>query len=105
MALFGWGGSLEDKITYNKGMLAYPSTVIAMKSLLVADRPHHSSVLLFFEHVNIHLALFIRSLLVIEVDAWGVEVEAGGDDRLRPVDEEEGCVPHRTIHTCPQAPE
>ena len=69
MALFGWGGSPEDKITYNKGMLAYPSGMIAMKSLLVAGRPHHGNVLLFLEHVNIHRALFLHSLLIIKVDA------------------------------------
>jgi hypothetical protein len=68
MSLFGWSGSPEDKITYNKGTLVHPSGVIAMKSLLVADRSHHGDVALFFEHVNIHLALFLYSLLIIEVD-------------------------------------
>ena len=69
MALLGWGGSPKDKITYNKGMLAYPSGVIATKSLLVAGRPHHSGVMLLFEHVDVCLVLFLCSLLVIEVDA------------------------------------
>jgi len=80
VALFGCGGSLEDKITYNKGMLAYPSTMILMKSLLVASRPHHGSLLLFFEHVNVHLALFLCLLLIIEVDAQSVVVKVRGDD-------------------------
>ena len=98
MALFGWGGSPEDKVTYNKGTLTYPSGVIAMKSLLVADRPHHSGVLLFFKHVDIRLALFLSLLLIVEVDAWSVEVEVGGDDYLSPVDEEEGGVVRGVVH-------
>ena len=76
MALFGWGGSPEDKITYNKGTLAYPFGVIATKSLLVADRPHHDGVMLFFEHVDVCLALFLCSLLVVEVDAWMMKMTA-----------------------------
>jgi hypothetical protein len=70
VALLGWGDSLEDEVTYNKGMLVYPSGVIAAKSLLVADRLHHSSVSYLLEHVNVRLVLFLGSLLVIEVDAW-----------------------------------
>ena len=105
MALFGWGGSSEDKVTYNKGTLTYLSGVIEVKSLLVAGRSHHGGVLLFFKHVDIRLALFFCSLLIIEVDAWGVEVEVRGNDRLSPVDEEEGGVPYQTVHAHPYAPE
>ena len=86
MALFKWGGSPEDKITYNKGTLAYPSSVIATKSLLVAGTPHHDGVPLFFEHADVYLALFLYSLLVVEVDARSVEVEVRGDDYLIPID-------------------
>ena len=101
MALFGWGGSPKDKITYNKGMLAYLSSVIAIKSLLVASRLHHDSVPLFFEHVDIHLALFLCSLLIVEVDAWSIKVKVGGDDCLSPIDDEEGGVPCRAVHMRP----
>ena len=87
MALFKWGGSPEDKITYNKGMLVYPSNMIATKPLLVAGRLHHSSDPHLLEHVDVHLELFLGSLLIIE-----------GDDRLSLVDEEEGGVPHRAVH-------
>ena len=45
------------------------------------------------EHVNVCLALFLGSLLVVEVDAWSIEVKVRGDDRLSPIDEEEGGVP------------
>ena len=103
MALFGWGGSLEDKITYNKGTLVYSSSVIATKSLLLAGRPHHDGVPLFFEHVDVYLALFLCSLLVVEVDAWSIEVEVRGDDYLSLVDEEEWGVPHRAVHARLQA--
>ena len=94
MALFGCGGSLEDKITYNKGMLVYPLGVIAAKSLLVAGRSHHDGVLHLLEHVDVRLELFLSSLLIVEVDMWGIEVKVRGDDRLSPVDKEEGGVPH-----------
>jgi len=83
----GRGGSLKDEITYIEGTIVYPSSVVAAKSLLVASRSHHSSVLYLLEHVNICLVLFFSSLLVVEVDAWGVEVEVGGDDRLSPVEQ------------------
>ena len=86
MAPPGWGGSLKDEITYNEGMLMYPSGVVAPKSLLVARRSHHSSVPYLLEHVNVFLVLFFSPLLVVEVDAWGVEVEVGGDDRLSPIE-------------------
>jgi hypothetical protein len=102
--LLGQGGSLEDKITYKKGMLMYLSSVISMKSLLVADRLHHGGVPLFFEHVDVRLVLFLCSLLVIEVDTWSVRVEVRGDDYLSPVDEEEGGAPHRAVHARLQAP-
>ena len=104
MALLGWGCSLEDKITYNKGMLAYLSGVIAMKSLLVASRPYHCGVSFFFEHVDVRLALFLCSLLVIEVDTWSIEIKVEGDDHLSPVDEEEGGVPCQAVHARSQAP-
>ena len=81
----GRGGSLKDEITYNEGTLVYPSGMVAAKSLLVASRSHHSSVPYLLEHVNVCLVLFFSPLLVVEVDAWGVEVEVGGDDRLSPV--------------------
>ena len=87
MVLLGQGGSAKDKVTHNKGMLVYPFGVIAAKSLLVASRSHHSSVLYLLEHVNVCLVLFFSSLLVVEVDAWGVEVEVRGDDRLSPVEQ------------------
>ena len=98
------GGSPKDKITYNKGTLTYPSRVIATKSLLVVGRPHQGSVLLLFKHVDVHLALFLFSLLIIEVDAWSVKIEVGRDDRLKPIDEEEGGVSYRAVHARPQAP-
>ena len=101
MALLGWGVSLEDKITYNKGTLAYLSSVIAAKPLLVASRSHHGSVLHLLEHVNIHLALFLILLLIIEVDSWSVKVEVRGDDCFSPIDEEEGGVPHLAVHARP----
>ena len=94
MDVFGWGGSLEDKITYNKGTLVYPLGVIATKSLLVAGRSQHDGVPHLLEHVDVRLALFLGSLLIVEVDTWGIEVEVRGDDRLSPVDKEEGGVPH-----------
>ena len=103
MAPLGRGGPLKDKITYNKRMLAYPSGVIVAKSLLVAGRLHHSSVPYLLEHVNVHLALFLGLLLIIEVDARGIIVEVSGDDHLSPIDEEERCVPHRAVHAHPQA--
>jgi hypothetical protein len=103
VALLGWGGSPEDKITYNKGTLVYPSGVIATESLLVAGKPCHSGVPLFLEHVDVCLALFLCSLLVIEVDVRSVEVKVRGDDHLSPIDEEEGGVPRRAVHACPQA--
>ena len=81
-------------------MLAYPSGMIATKSLLVASRPHHGGVSLFFEHVDVRLALFLCSLLIIEVDMRSIEVEVRGDDCLSPVDEEEGGVPCRAVHAC-----
>ena len=105
MALIGWGGFLEDEVTYNKGMLTYPSSVIAVKSLLVASRSHHGGVPHLLEHVDVHLALFLSLLLIVEVDAWGIEVEVRGDECLSPVDVEERCVPYRMIHAHPQAPE
>ena len=101
MALFKWGGSPEDKITYNKGTLAYPSSVIATKSLLVAGTPHHDGVPLFFEHADVYLALFLYSLLVVEVDAWSIEIKVGGNERHSPIDEEEWGVPHGAVHACP----
>jgi hypothetical protein len=84
VALLGWGGSLEDKITYNKGTLIYPSGVIATESLLVAGKPYHSSVPLFLEHVDVCLALFLCSLLIVEVDARSVKVEVRGDTTSAP---------------------
>ena len=75
--------------------------MITVKSLVVANRSHHSSVLYLLEHVNVCLVLFFSSLLVVEVDAWGVEVEVGGDDCLSPIDEEEGGVPYRAVHARP----
>ena len=93
MALFGWGGSPKDKITYNKGMLAYPSSVIAAKPLLVASRSYHGGIPHLLKHIDVRLALFLGSLLVVEVDAWSIEVKVRGDDRLSPIDEEEGGVP------------
>jgi hypothetical protein len=74
-------------------MLTYLSSVIVVKSLLVADKSHHDSVLHLLKHVDVCLALFLGSLLIIEVDTRGIEVEVGGDDRLSSVDEEEGGVP------------
>ena len=84
---------MKDKVTYNKGTLAYPSSVIAVRPLLVAGRSHHGGVLHLLEHVDICLAFFLGPLLVIEVDMWGVKIEVEGDDCLRPIDEEEGGVP------------
>jgi hypothetical protein len=72
VALLGRGDSLEDEVIYNKGMLVYPSGMIVAKSLLVADILHHSSVSYLLKHVNVRLVLFLNSLLIIEVDAWGV---------------------------------
>ena len=69
MARLGCGGSPKDEITYNKGTLAYPSSVITAKPLLVVGRSHHDGVPHLLEHVNIHLALFLGSLLIVEVDA------------------------------------
>jgi hypothetical protein len=80
-------------MTYNKGTLAYPSSMTAVKPLLVADRSHHGGVPHLLEHVDIRLVLFFSSLLVVEVDARSVEVEVGGDDRLSPIDLEEGVYP------------
>ena len=94
MSLLGRGGSPNDEITYNKGKLAYPSSVIEAKPLLVAGRSHHGGVLHLLEHVDIRLMLFHGLLLIVEVDARSVEVEVGGVDRLSPLDEEEGVVPH-----------
>ena len=94
MALLVWGGSPEDKLTYNKGTLTYLSGVIEVKSLLVAGRSHHGGVPQLLEHVDVYPTLFLSSLLVVEVDAWGVEVEVGGDDYLRCIDNEEGGIPH-----------
>jgi hypothetical protein len=82
VALFLTRWLFVGKITYNKGMLAYPYSVIAMKPLLVADRSYHGGVL--------HL---LGPLLIIEVDAQSAEVKVGGDDCLNPIDEEEGVYP------------
>ena len=79
---------MKDKVTYIKGTLKYPSGVIAVKSQLVADRSHHDGVPHLLEHVDVCLTLFLSSLLVIEVEAWGIEVEVRGNDCLSPVDEE-----------------
>lgn len=68
MAFCGRGGSLEDKVTYNKGTLTYLSSMIAAKSLLVAGRSHHGGVPHLLKHVDIHLALFLDPLLTIELD-------------------------------------
>ena len=87
MAPLGRGGSLKDEITYNEGMIVYPSGVVAAKSLLVASRSHHDSVPYLLEHVDVRLALFFSPLLIVEVDACGVEVEVGGDDRLGTIEQ------------------
>jgi hypothetical protein len=93
VALFLTRWLFVGKITYNKGMLAYPYSVIAMKPLLVADRSYHGGVLHLLEHVDVRLALFLGPLLIIEVDAQSAEVKVGGDDCLNPIDEEEGMYP------------
>ena len=103
MALLRHGSSLKDKITYNNGMLAYPSGMIATKPLLVDSRSHHGGVPHLLEHVDVYLALFLGLLLIISVDTQCVEVKVGGDDRLSPIDEEQGGVPRRVVHAHPQA--
>ena len=67
--------------------------MITVKSLVVANRSHHSSVSYLLEHVNVHVALFLSSLLVVEADTWGIIVVVGRDDRLNPIDKEEWHVP------------
>ena len=94
MALLGWGSSSEDEITYNKGMFAYLSGMIAVKPLLVADGSHHDGIPHLLEHVDVCLMLFLSPSLIVEVDAQSIKVEVGGDDRLCLVDEEEGGVAH-----------
>jgi hypothetical protein len=78
VALLRHGGSPQDKITYNKGTLAYPSSVIVMKPLLVAGRSHHGGVPHLLKHVDVRLALFLGPLLIVEVDAQSAEVRSEG---------------------------
>ena len=66
--------------------------MIAAKPLLVAGGSHHGDIPHLLKHVDVHLALFLGLLLVVEVDVWSVKVEVGGEDRLCPIDEEEGGV-------------
>jgi hypothetical protein len=81
--------------------LAYSSGVIAAKPLLVASRLYHGGVLHLLKHVDICLALFLSLLLIIEVDAWGVNVKVRGDDHLGLIDKEERRVAHQTVHAHP----
>ena len=74
MALLGCGSSPKEKITNNKGTFTYPSGVIATKTLLVASGSHHGGIL-HLKHVDIHLALFLSPLLIVEVDTQSIEVE------------------------------
>ena len=92
MALLGWGGSPKDKITYNKGTLAYPSSVIAAKLPLVGGGSHHGSILHLVKHVDVRLVLLLGLLLVVEMNVGRVKVEVRGDDCLSPLDKEEGGV-------------
>ena len=69
--------------------------------MLIPGGQYDGGVFLLLEHVDIHLALFLGLLLVLEVDVWSVDVKVGWEDRLCPIDEEEGGVPHRTVHACP----
>ena len=101
MALFGWGSPPKDKVTHNKGTLTYSFGMRAVKSLQVAGRPHHGGVPHLLEHVDIRLALFLSPLLIVEVDAWSIEIEVGGNERHSPIDEEEWGVPHGAVHACP----
>lgn len=90
MALLGWGCYPKDKVTYNKGTHAYPSGMIMVKLLLVAGGSHHDGISHLLEHVDVYLVLFLGPLFIVEVDAWSVEVEVGGEDLFYPINKEGG---------------
>jgi len=92
MALLGWGGSLKGKITYNKGTFVYPFGMIAAKPLLVAGGSHHGCISHLLKLVDVHLALFLGLLLIVEVNSWSIEVKVKGEDRFCPINKEEGGV-------------
>ena len=69
---------------------------------MIPGGPYDDSVLLLFEHVDVHLALLL-GLLLVEMNVGCIEVKVRRDDCLSPIDEEEGGVTGRVVYTCPEA--
>lgn len=71
--------------------------------MLIPGRPYDGGVLLLLEHVDIRLALLLGLLLVVQTNVRHIEVTIKGDDYLSLLDEEEGGVTSRVVHTNPKA--
>lgn len=89
MTSIGWGRPLEDEVTYNKRVFTYPSSMVAIESLLIPSGPYDGSVLFLLELVDIRLALLLGLSLIVEMAMGCVDVKVRGDDTLIPIDKEE----------------